>query len=205
MISNNYIDRFNTFDRILHWTVALSFFLLFLSGVGLFANAFFGFFEMFGGPQQAIMVHKWTGVVFFVGSIILFLSHAGDTCRFDADDIRWIAKLGGYLSRKHQDIPQSKFNAGQKLFGIFAIIATLVMGITGWIIWDPTAYSRELTQLSLMLHGLFFTLFMIAMVVHIYLATIANPGTIEGMLWGQVRKSWAKAHAIKWYQKMLKS
>ncbi len=200
----NYVDRFDTTDRVLHWVVAISFFLLLVSGIGLFAHTFFGYFSAFGGPQQGIMVHKWAGIVFFVFSVLLFLRHASDTCRFDADDRRWIAKGGGYLSRKHQEVPQGKFNAGQKLFGVFSFVATLAMGATGLIIWDPTAYSRGLTQFSLMLHGLFFTLFMVGMVVHIYLATVGNPGTIEGMLWGRVTKSWAKKHASKWYAKVVK-
>jgi len=204
MIMAKYVERFNAADRIIHWVVAISFFLLVLSGAGLFAHTFFGYFNLFGGPQQGIMVHKWAGVVFFACSVLLFLLHAGDTCRFDADDRRWLAKAGGYLSRKRQEIPQGKFNAGQKIFGIFAIIAALVMGATGFIIWDPTAYSRELTQFALMLHGLFFTLFMVGMVVHVYLATLGNPGTLEGMLWGHVTKGWAKKHASKWYQKVLR-
>ncbi len=200
----NYIDRFNAADRILHWAVAISFFLLVLSGLGLFAHTFFDYFDLFGGPQQGIFVHKWSGVVFLACSVLLFLRHVGETCSFDEDDRKWIAKLGGYLSRKEQEIPQGKFNAGQKLFGIFAIIAALIMGATGFIIWDPTAFSRELTKFSLMLHGLFFTLFMVGMVVHVYLATIGNPGTLEGMLYGQVRKRWAKKHASKWYRKVVK-
>jgi len=200
----NYVDRFTTLDRFLHWTVAISFFLLVLSALGLYAHTFFGYFDLFGGPQQGILVHKIAGVVFFISSVLLFLRHVGETCSFDADDRKWIAKCGGYLSRKHQEIPQGKFNAGQKLFGIFAIIAALVMGATGLVIWDPTAYSRALTQFSLMLHGIFFTLSMVGMIVHVYLATIGNPGTLEGMLYGQVRKRWARKHASKWFQKVAK-
>jgi len=200
----NYVDRFDALDRIVHWVLAISFFLLVLSGLGLYAHTFCGYFDLFGGPQQGILVHKIAGVAFLVCSVLLFLRHMGAICRFDADDRRWIAKLGGYLSRKSEEIPQGKYNAGQKLFGIFAIIAALVMGVTGWVIWDPTAFGRELTQFSLMLHGLFFTLWMVGMIVHVYLATVGNPGTLEGMLYGQVRKSWAKKHAVKWYEKVAK-
>jgi len=205
VIMTQYVERFNALDRVLHWIVAITFFLLLLSGIGLFAHTFFGYFRLFGGPHQGIMVHKWAGIVFFISSVLLFLRHLGETWRFDADDRRWIVKAGGYLSRKKQGIPQGKFNAGQKLFGLFAGLATIVMGLTGYIIWDPTAFTRELTQFSLMLHGAFFTLFMLAMVVHVYLATMGNPGTLEGMLWGHVTKAWAKKHASKWYAKMVKS
>ncbi|TYO95806.1 formate dehydrogenase subunit gamma [Geothermobacter ehrlichii] len=199
---SNYVDRFDAFDRIVHWTLAVSFILLVLSGLGLFAHTFFGYFGLFGGPQQGIMAHKIAGVVFLVCSVLLFLRHMGELCRFDADDRRWIVKMGGYLSRRHEDIPQGKFNAGQKLFGIFSFVAALVMGITGYVIWEPTAFGRELTQFSLMLHGLFFVLWMVGMIVHVYLATIGNPGTLEGMLYGQVRKAWARKHASKWFQKV---
>lgn len=199
-----YVDRFNAVDRILHWTVASTFLLLLLSGLGLFARTFFSYFSLFGSPQQGISVHKVAGIIFFVSSVLLFLRHAHETCHFDADDRRWVVKCGGYLSRRHQEIPQGKFNAGQKLFGIFSGLATLVMGATGFIIWDPTGFSRELTQFALMTHGLFFTLFMLGMVVHVYLATVGNPGTIEGMLWGHVTKAWAKKHASKWYAKVVK-
>jgi formate dehydrogenase subunit gamma len=61
---------------------------------------------------------------------------------------------------------------------------------------------RGITQFSLMLHGLFFILIMMGAVVHIYLATIGNPGTVDGMLWGQVKKAWAKKHASKWYKEV---
>lgn len=199
-----YINRFNTFERVLHWIVAASFFVLVFTGLGLFAHAFFKYFDFFGGPERGILFHKWAGVIFFFSSVLLFFTHARDISRFDEDDRRWLAVCGGYLSRKEKEIPQGKYNAGQKLFGLFSFVGTLVMGITGWVIWDPTALDRGLTQFSFMLHGLFFTLFMMGIVVHVYLATIGNPHTLEGMLWGQVRRVWAKRHHIKWYKEVAK-
>lgn len=199
---SKYVDRFTAKERILHWMLAAAFFVLVLSGLGLYAHTFFGYFDLFGGPHQEILAHKVAAVVFFSCSVLLFFSHARETSRFDEDDRRWFSSLGGYLSREKTDIPQGKFNAGQKLFGLFSFFATLVMGLTGLVIWDPTAMSRGLTQFSLMLHGLFFTLFMMGVVVHVYLASIGNPGTLEGMLWGQVKKVWARKHASKWYEEI---
>lgn len=197
-----YIDRFTTRERVLHWSLAISFFLLVLSGLGLYAHTFFGYFDFFGGPQQGITAHRWAAAVFLICSVLLFFAHAREVSKFDDDDKRWFSSLGGYLSRKKTEIPQGKFNAGQKLFGLFSFGGTLVMGLTGLVIWDPTAMPRGLTQFSLMLHGLFFTLFMMWVVVHVYLASIGNPGTLEGMLWGQVKKIWAKKHASKWYEEV---
>ena len=197
-----YVHRFNAVQRVLHWTAAGSFFVLLLSGLGLFAHAFFNYFDFFGGPVRGILFHKWAGVIFFSSSVLLFLGNVREVCRFDKDDRRWFAALGGYFSRKKPELPQGKYNAGQKLFGIFSILAALVMGATGLMIWNPIAYDRSLTQFSFMLHGLFFILFMMAAIVHIYLGSIGNPGTLEGMLWGRVKTIWAKKHAIKWYKEV---
>ena len=197
-----YVHRFNAVQRVLHWTAAGSFFVLLLSGLGLFAHAFFNYFDFFGGPVRGILFHKWAGIIFLSSSVLLFLGNAREVCRFDKDDRRWFAALGGYFSRKKPELPQGKYNAGQKLFGIFSILATLVMGATGLMIWNPIAYDRSLTQFSFMLHGLFFILFMMAAIVHIYLGSIGNPGTLEGMLWGRVKTIWAKKHAIKWYKEV---
>ena len=71
----NYVDRFTTTDRVLHWTVAITFFLLVWSGLGLYAHTFFDYFDFFGSPQQGILAHKWAGVIFFVSSVLLFLRH----------------------------------------------------------------------------------------------------------------------------------
>lgn len=199
---SNYVDRFNAFERVLHWVLAVAFFVLIISGLGLYSHAFFSNFDLFGGPQQGIWVHKIAGIIFLICSVLLFIVHARETCRFDSDDAKWIGAFGGYLSREKQEIPQGKFNAGQKLFALFSFVATLVLGVTGLIIWDPLAMERGLTQLSLMLHSLFFVLFVMGAVVHIYLATIGNPGTVDGMLWGQVKKVWAKKHASKWYKEV---
>ena len=201
---SNYVDRFTTWERVLHWLLAVAFFVLIFTGLGLFSRTFFGFFHFFGGPQQGILIHKIAGVVFFLASVLLFFSHVRDVVRFDADDRRWFSSLGGYLTRKRVDIPQGKFNAGEKVFGLFSFFATLVMGLTGLVIWDPTAFSRGLTRVSLMVHVLFFVLFITAVIVHVYLATIGNPGTVEGMLWGRVRRGWARKNASKWYEEVAK-
>lgn len=194
------VHRFNVRDRVLHWTVSAAFFVLVFSGLGLYAHTFYGYFNFFGGPEQGILFHKWAAIIFLVSSVLLFFSHARETTRFDDDDRRWLRAFGGYLDRGGEEIPQGKFNAGQKLFALFAFVAALVMAATGLVIWDPTAFGRGLTRFSLMLHGLFFTLFVMGAIVHIYLATLGNPGTLEGMLWGRVRRIWAKKHSSKWYK-----
>lgn len=201
MISK-YIERFSTKERVLHWFITVTFFSLLLSGLGLYSRLFTGYFNFFGGGKNAILVHKIAGVCFFISSILFFLHNRSKITEFDDDDKEWIKQGGGYLSKQDVHLAVGKFNVGQKMFAIFIGIATLIMGISGALIWFPLFFPRWLVQPSLMLHGLMFLGTIMFVVVHVYLATIGNPGTLEAMLWGRVSRGWAKHHHPKWYKEV---
>lgn len=201
MISR-YIDRFSTKERVLHWFVTVTFFTLLLSGVGLYSRLFNGYFNLFGGGQNAIAVHKIAGLLFFVSSVMLFLNNKSRIDHFDEDDKEWVRVRGGYLSRDEVHLKVGKFNAGQKMFALFIGIGTIILGVTGLFIWFPQMFPRIIVQLSLMVHGLLFAVSVMFVVVHVYLATIGNPGTLESMLWGRVSRNWAKHHHPKWYKEV---
>lgn len=197
---SNYIERFSTRQRVLHWIVTASFFTLVLSGVGLFSRLFNGYFNFFGGGQNAILVHKIAGPIFFLSSAYMYLDHRAEISSFDSNDMEWFRKAGGYLSREPHHFHIGRYNPGQKMFALFIAVATLVLGITGLFIWVPTGFPRWIVQISLMLHGLMFVASIMFMVLHVYLATIGNPGTVQGMLYGDVRKDWARHHHPRWFR-----
>jgi formate dehydrogenase subunit gamma len=197
---SNYIERFSTSERVLHWIVTASFFTLLLSGLGLYSRLFTGYFNFFGGGQNAILAHKIGGVVFFFSSIYMYLNHKKDVSTFDQDDKEWVDKRGGYLSRDASHFNIGKYNPGQKLFALYVAGATAVLGVTGIFIWMPALFPRWIVQISLLTHGLMFVGSIMFVIVHVYLATIGNPGTIDAMLYGDVKRNWAKKHHPKWYK-----
>lgn len=199
---SNYIDRFTTRERVLHWFVTATFFSLLLSGLGLYSRLFTGYFNLFGGGTKAILVHKIAGLLFFASSVLLFLHNRARTTAFNDDDRKWLRSFGGYLSREAVHLQVGKFNAGQKIFAVFIGAATVLLGVTGVFIWAPQAFPRWLVQTSLLLHGLMFVGSIMFVVVHVYLATIGNPGTLEAMLWGRVSKLWARKHHPEWYKEI---
>ncbi|MDD5285687.1 MAG: formate dehydrogenase subunit gamma [Desulfuromonadaceae bacterium] len=199
---SDYVERFRTSERILHWVVTCSFFTLLLTGLGLFSKLFHGYFGLFGGGQNAIMIHKISGVIFFFSSLYMFFNHKKDVSSFDDGDWVWIRKYGGYLTRYGNHFDIGKYNPGQKMFAVFIAAATVALGVTGLFIWFPAFFPRWIVQLSLLFHSLMFIGSIMFVVVHVYLATIGNPGTIEAMLYGDVRKLWARKHHPKWYKEM---
>ena len=44
--------------------------------------------------------------------------------------------------------------------------------------------------------------FVLAAVVHLYLGTIANPGTLGAMMLGKVSSKWAEDHHPIWWEKI---
>ena len=201
MISR-YIDRFSTKERVLHWFVTLTFFSLLLSGLGLYSRLFTGYFNLFGNGHNAITVHKLAGILFFFSSLALFLHNRSRVTDFSEDDREWFRQGGGYLTQEDIQLKVGKFNAGQKMFAVFIGVSTAILGVTGLFIWLPTFFPRWIVQFSLMMHGLLFVGSIMFVVVHVYLATIGNPGTLEAMLWGKVSRSWAKHHHPKWYKEV---
>ena len=198
MISK-YIERFSTKERVLHWFVTLTFFSLLLSGLGLYSRLFTGYFNLFGNGSNAIAVHKLAGILFFISSILLFLHNRTRVTDFNEDDKEWVRSYGGYLTQEEVHLKVGKFNAGQKMFAVFIGGATAILGVTGVFIWMPALFPRWIVQVSLMMHGLMFVGSIMFVVIHVYLATIGNPGTLEAMLWGRVSRAWAKHHHPKWY------
>ena len=201
-MTSRYIDRFSTKERVLHWFVTVTFFSLLLSGLGLYSRLFTGYFNLFGGGHHAITVHKVAGLLFFFSSLALFLHNRSRVTDFNDDDREWIRQRGGYLSTEEVHLKVGKFNAGQKMFAVFIGAATAILGVTGLFIWMPLLFPRWIVQMSLMLHGLMFVGSIMFVVVHVYLATIGNPGTLEAMLWGKVSRAWAKHHHPKWYKEV---
>ena len=197
-----YVERFNTRERVLHWFVTVTFFTQLLSGLGLYSRLFVGYLDLFGGGQGAIFIHKYTGVLFLLSSLLLFMNHFKEMNSFDEDDRNWFRQLGGYLSRGSDHINSGKFNAGQKAYGLFMGVAAMLLGVTGFIVWFPLSFPIGIVRVSLLVHGLLFIMSIMFVIVHAYLTTIGNPGTLESMIYGSVRRIWAKAHHPKWYKEI---
>jgi formate dehydrogenase subunit gamma len=196
-----YVERYSPVDRVLHLIIAISFSLLILTGLGLFSQSLLPYMNLLGGPENAICLHIYTGVVFFISSLLMSLMHLKDILDFDSDDGAWLSNMGGYLSRDGKSPPMGKYNTGQKIYGLFAIVATVVLGVSGWILWHPESYTAAAFGSALMWHSLFFVIIGCFTLLHIYLGTIGNPGTISGILYGEVSEAWAKKHAAKWLAK----
>jgi formate dehydrogenase subunit gamma len=184
-------------DEILnHWILAVSCILLIISGYGfLFQIEVIG--SLFGGFNTMKTVHNWVGVVFVLSLLYSMRHYFKDALEYDEDDRQWFKVAGGYLSHKVKVPPMGKYNPGQKLYYLAILAAGIAIALSGFAIW-LLQDNPNLILISHLVHNVAFCIFIIAVPVHIYLSTLANPGTFRIMVNGMVPLELAKKRYPKW-------
>ena len=190
------LRRLSLVERFIHAATTLSFLTLAVTG---FAAPIY-----FGKPLSGWLwiVHLAAAPVFAVGLAAIALRWAED-CRLESYDWEWAKQFGGYLG-SDRDVPAGRFNGGQKSYFWAIILLDLVSILSGLVRMFPT-FDANIQEISYQVHrysGLFLVM---AVIAHIYLGTLANPGTWLVIISGYVSSRWAKHHHPIWWEHISKS
>jgi formate dehydrogenase subunit gamma len=186
-------------ERIGHWTLAASCLFCVISGLGLMFHHWSIIPTILGGYYATKWLHIFSGVIFALTLLWAYWKWNRD-CKFEKDDLGWIMQAGGYLWEAKNLPPVYKYNAGQKAFFWCLVGCGILIIVTGLIMLNPMILGYDIGALAFMLHaGSVFILASFIM-VHIYLGTIGNPGTVQAMLTGWVSKAWANTHCPRWLE-----
>ncbi len=77
-------------------------------------------------------------------------------------------------------------------------VTLVVLGITGIIMWFPYTFGREITIACYPLHIACVAALAGAVVIHAFLGSLGNPGTIAAMITGKCTRAWARYQHPKW-------
>jgi formate dehydrogenase subunit gamma len=199
------IERFTYFERAAHWSVAISFVLLAVSGIVIALGKFFLLpiigATLFGWLTYALKtLHNFAGPVFAVALLVFIFTYLRDNLP-RAGDMGWLAKGGGMFSGEH--VPSGRFNAGEKIvFWGGVIVLGLIVVISGLVLNQLVpgmAYTRGEMQIAHMIHAVASFLMMAMFVGHIYMGTIGVKGSLQAMRTGYIDEAWAKEHHEYWY------
>jgi formate dehydrogenase subunit gamma len=201
------IVRHRRASRWIHWSVAITFFLALITGMPIWTPIFRWMASLVGGLEVARVLHPYVSVAFFVVSVVQFFHWASDM-KFTGDERGWWrpSKLWAYM--RYEDDPAvegGKYNGGQKFFFYAVSLGALAFLASGLIMWFPLGFSLIVRQLSILVHDLVFILFLVAIIFHIYLGSVAEPGTFRSMMRGTVSRSWARLHHPGWFRQVTKS
>ena len=199
------IERFTPFERAAHWSNAIAFVILSISGLVM---AFGKFIlqpvigdTLFGWLTYALKnAHNFAGPLFAVSLVVVFFTFVKDNLPAKGDLI-WLLKGGGILSGK--EVPSHRFNAGEKVVfwgGVFLLGAVVVA--SGFVldkIVPGMVYERGTMQVAHMVHAVATVLMMAMFLGHIYIGTIGMEGAYDAMRTGYVDETWAKEHHELWH------
>lgn len=200
------IERFTYFERAAHWSNAIAFVILAVSGLVLAFGKFLLLpwmgANLFGWLSYALKTaHNFVGPLFAVALLIVLFTFVRDNWP-TAGDGRWLANAGGMLGGK--EVPSHRFNAGEKivfwggvvLLGLIVIASGLVMNM----LVPGIVYTRATMQIANIVHGISAVLMMCLFIGHIYLGTIGMKGAYQAMRTGYVDEAWAMEHHELWYE-----
>jgi len=185
--------RFQLWERVMHGVTLLS--LLVLAGTGFAAVLTGG--RLTGFP---LLLH-WIAAPFFaLGMAAVTLLWAG-WGRFEPFDIEWFRVFGGYLGGDVGEVPAGRFNAGQKVFFWLVAVLSMLLVASGAARMYPV-FGESGQAVMLTVHRIAALLLVCSVIAHVYLGTLANPGTIQAMLTGRVSRRWAWAHHPVWARRI---
>jgi formate dehydrogenase subunit gamma len=198
------IERFSSFERIAHWTMAISFCILAVSGLTMLFGKFvllplightlFGWLATLGKN-----LHNFVGPIFMFSIVVFAVKFIRDNIP-RAYDITWLAKGGGVLTG--EVVPCGRFNAAEKIWFWGGVILLGAVSCASGLVLDFPNFdqTRALMMLANIVHVTAAIVFIVWSFTHIYLGTVGTTGAYEGMRDGYVDETWAREHAQYWYE-----
>ncbi len=198
------IQRFTYAERVVHWVAGLSFVFLLLTGLAFSHPRLYWITTLVGGGTTARVLHPWMGLLFFTSLVVVTLIWAGDM-RIGEGDREWLKAIRHYAVHDKENVPPAaKYNAGQKLFfwamGLFGVLY-LVTGVPLWLPGGALGlgpFYGGVVNTMRVVHYLTTVAGGLLLIVHVYLGTVAYPGTLGSMLHGSVTRAWARMHHPLW-------
>lgn len=199
------IERFTSVERMAHWTMAISFVLLAVSGLVMLFGKYV-LLPVFGHTLHGWLafalknIHNFVGPIFSLSVIVFFVIYVKDN--FPAlHDFKWLLRFGGMFGKEH--VPSGRFNAGEKLWFWFGVVLMgIVLTASGFfldMLLPAVEYTRANMQVANIVHLIAAVLVTAVSLGHIYLGTIGMEGSYAAMRNGYVDDTWAREHHELWY------
>ena len=198
------IERFTPGDRYAHWTMAIVWVTLAITGLILSLGKsvllpLIGYTLFSWLAVLAKNLHNFVGPVLIVAipwMIIRFIRYNG----IGLDDLKWFAHLLDYF-RGHE-YPSGKFNAGEKaVFWIVLVVLSTTLLASGLVLVFPNFdQTRSTMQIANVVHMIAAYCAIALACVHIYLGTLGMTGAYSAMRDGYVDETWAAHHHLRWYE-----
>jgi formate dehydrogenase subunit gamma len=204
-IPEDEVQRYNFAERAYHWINAIAYTYLLLTGLAIFTPLAYWLAYVLGGPATIRYWHPWIGLIYLATIFWMHRMWKRDMQKIPEDE-RWSKNLRAYAENRDELMPpQGRFNAGQKQFWWVMLYCTIILLITGIIMWIPEKMPRELhwvLPITVFIHSATALVTIAAFIIHVYMSIWVTPGSMKAMVEGHVSTTWARTHHRLWFEKI---
>ena len=201
------IQRFTTVEQVVHWSAAISFVVLGISGLIMFFGKHvllpvIGYTLFAWLTALGKNLHNFIAPFFMVSVLAMIVLFLRDNLP-RAYDWQWFRKSWAFFTRG-EHIPSGRFNAGEKGWFWFGVIGlSVVVSWSGLILLFPNFdQSRAVMQDAWVVHAIAALVYIAMSLGHIYMGTIGVEGSYQAMRSGYVDETWAREHHELWYREV---
>ncbi len=200
-LSGRMVKRFTDYERVVHWTLAIVFLYLAITGLILLLGRTL-LIPLFGHQVFSILAsaskesHNLIGPIFLVSLIMMVFSFARRNI-YEKGDLTWLLKGGGFIGKSH--VSGGFFNMGEKSWYWMVILIGLLISISGLILVSPNfGQGRVIMAISHVVHVSGSIILIAVSLGHMYMGSIGTEGSLEAMKSGYVDINWVEAHHDRW-------
>lgn len=200
--------RFVPSERWFHNAVMFSFVFLLVTGMAMIFHNLLGMrnesrdFLSLSHKVMAVFFIVVPAAIFAFGDRKVWRENIRLATTWNRHDFDWLMKKPLTNIIKGVDLPpEDKFNPGQKVWMMLAFNGSLLLALSGIVIWISQS-----AILFLFIHTTLTFIVGMALAGHIFMALI-NSDTREGVgsiIDGEVDSDWAKHHHPLWMERMAK-
>jgi formate dehydrogenase subunit gamma len=200
-LSGRMVKRFSDYERVVHWTLAVIFLYLAITGLILLLGRTL-LIPLFGHHVFSLLAsaskesHNLFGPIFLVSLIMMVVSFARRNI-YEKGDLTWLLKGGGFIGKGH--VSGGFFNMGEKSWYWMVILIGLLISISGLILVFPNfGQGRVIMAISHVVHVVGAIILIAVSIGHMYMGSIGTEGSMEAMKSGYVDINWVEAHHDRW-------
>jgi formate dehydrogenase subunit gamma len=205
------VERYTKGERTLHWVTAVTWAVLFITGLFLFV-------PVFGGAARggvSTLLHHIAAIVVVAWAVWYFIRYPKASLKgimfafkWGMADFNWLKAAPAYyfFGKEEKMPPQEHMNTGQKLWWLIVLGAGALMVLTGALMMF---FKGFIPSGAFMWAATFHALGMVALftmaLVHVYLS-VFHP-KMRGIFWSMVNGTvpawYAASHHKKWYDELM--
>jgi formate dehydrogenase subunit gamma len=198
-VKEEWIERYRTPTRVLHWVHAGAFTVLFLTGLILYLSPL----AFLAEDSWTRIIHRVAAFIFIIAPLIYIplnwkstVRGLADAFKWGVDDLGWAMAAPRYyfLADEKAMPPQGHMNTGQKMWWLMVVVFSAVFVITGLIMWAAKTTAPAASCNERFYHDISF---IVAPCFRSYFLSVAHP-----LMHPMRTRAWSSMASVRYRRNM---